>query len=134
MREILFRGKRVDNGEWVYGVPIKATLNCYEERTEIATTIEYETDIEFSTYVEGETVIPETIGQYTGLKDKNGTKIFEGDIAKDNYGNIYRIIFSDMGYFCAENYIFWEFITDLGEIEVIGNIHDNPELWKGDKE
>lgn len=131
MREILFRGKRKDNGEWVYGAYYKQE-HIYGYEKVVHCIITSKDVLSNDLGLDYEEVIPETIGQYTGLTDKNGKKIFEGDIAKDNYGNIYRIIFSDMGYFCAENYIFWEFITDLGEIEVIGNIHDNPELLKGE--
>lgn len=133
MKEILFRGKRVDNGEWVYGAYYKQE-HFYGDKKEAHCIITTSDVLSNDLWLGYEEVIPETVGQYTGLNDKNGEKIFEGDIAKDNYGNIYRIIFSDMGYFCAENYIFWEFITDLGEIEVIGNIHDNPELLKGEEE
>ena len=67
MREILFRGKRTDNGEWVYGL-----LGRYNADFECANIID-----EFELLVPVKT---ESVGQYTGLKDKNGRKIFEGDI------------------------------------------------------
>lgn len=123
MREILFRGKRTDNGEWIYG------NYCYAE---MIAKSGYE-DLIIEQPADGETrrVIPETVGQYTGLTDKNGKKIFEGDICKhrSNYsGNtVISVVTYTDGHFLAlvcENSGF-----ELSEkLEVIGNIHDNPEL------
>ena len=111
MREILFRGKRVDNGEWVYGNLIRRTV-CGKEWE----------------------VIPETVGQYTGLDDKYGAKIFTGDAVKATQKGQTKngvVVYREGGYF-------WEFETDqygyLGEVvkrwypEVIGNVTDNPEV------
>lgn len=85
MREILFRGKRVDNGEWVYG----SLLNPYRKKPLIA---HYENGQEILGYIVE--VILDTVGQYTGLRDKNGlTKIFEYDIIGANgrkVGNYYE--------------------------------------------
>lgn len=133
MREVLFRGKRKDNGEWVYGDLIHRkiwTSQLYIIREE---------DNGFDSYTEYE-VIPETVGQYTGLTDKNGKKIFEGDICRhySNYSgkNIYAPIVFELGMF----YLKYDDkagmpLGDMCEkIEVIGNIHDNPELLKGGAE
>ena len=125
MREILFRGKRIDNGEWIYG------NYCYAELIDKSG---YE-DLIIEQPADGETrrVIPETVGQYTGLKDKNGKRIFEGDICKhrSNYsGNaVISVVTYTDGHFLAlvgENSGF-----ELSEkLEVIGNIYDNPNLLK----
>lgn len=123
MRDIIFRGKRTDNGEWVEGY-LYITQNGEYEISHYSNYYDCEryTDI----------VIPETIGQYTGLTDKNGNKIFEGDILENEKGCIYsgsyrnEVVFRD-GMFFADGIL--EFMPNDFELcEVIGNIHDNPEL------
>ena len=121
MREILFRGKRVDNGEWVYG-----DLNRYYANKGMFIA---ETQSTYAMH----TISEETIGQYTGLTDKNGTKIFEGDIVKDYYGRVEKCFYNEARkrlMFEGINYTRdFEFASE-SEYEVIGNIHDNPELLK----
>ena len=156
MREIIFRGKRLDNGEWVYGWPFADTADCSLKKAGKCRCphdgskyfiVEWVDD--FHEYEERQ-VIPNTVGQYTGLNDKNGQRIFEGDIlhiAKiaDALGGYYRppldynvnvVVKWDL---CAW---MWETLCDdkryitfpdawcLYECEIIGNAHDNQELLK----
>lgn len=130
MREILFRGKRTDNGEWVIGFPSKT--RGLDNKLHIC--IDYEEQGLMCSSI----VIPETIGQYTGLTDKKGTKIFEGDILKTNKfsePNKQYIVKFDLqfGAFIGQdkfNIYFVTFDGDSDQFEIIGNIHDNPELLK----
>lgn len=134
MREILFRGKRKDNVEWVEGY-----YACISETPVIFTGGLDLTkwDIRATMFA----IIPETVGQYTGLTDKNGLKIFEGDIIKScEYGDIYAV-----KYFGDDNYPAFDcvpevsncecnglsFLVNVEGCEIIGNIYDNPELLKG---
>lgn len=122
MREILFRGKSVNlhNGskDFVYGqyVQNRDGEMIYSDTWEDGKQKHY--------------VIEETVGQYTGLTDKNGKKIFEGDIIKDIEGRINKV-----EYYRGRFYPFISFpeytCWDSDECEVIGNIHDNPELLEG---
>ena len=135
MREILFRGKRVDNGEWAYGAYYGL---C--RMTNKAGGFEYEHLMRQSNNEPLYMVDAETVGQYTGLTDKNGKRIFEGDICK-TYFESYTHSWEEVGVvteFCgaygiesADRKHFRAFINELvytRSHEVIGNIHDNPEL------
>lgn len=145
-REILFRGKRIDNGEWVYG-QYAFLLNA---RTEDGEPIKHMI-VDGTPF--GQTVDPSTVGQYTGLTDKNGARVFEEDILQiakksDTLGTYF---FPPVQYpinvvvkwdLCAW---MWEVQGKEGpyyihfpdawchyECKVIGNIHDNPEMLEGD--
>lgn len=153
MREILFRGRRIDNGEWVEG------SLCCEAKSPLRINGEWVQCPHISVYdphhhVPGfgnlgaprfYAVDPSTVGQYTGLKDRNGVWIFEGDVVRCNdargyirfgtYASAYSSRETHVGF-----YIEWivdtmlridlAYWVDKGKIEVIGNVHDNPELME----
>jgi uncharacterized phage protein (TIGR01671 family) len=134
MREILFRGKRKDNGEWVQGYVFD---NGFADRKRVfvgglvITDYRGTADDKWEVGTAFYEVIPETVGQYTGLTDKNGTKIFEGDIVKDCYGEVELCYYHEEKYrliFDATHFIRELEVANGVECEVIGNIHDNPEL------
>ena len=159
MRKILFRGKRMDNGEWVYGNLVRG---CDEKYAYI---VEFGNKELCRNYVNA---IPETVGQYTGLADKNETRIFEGDIVQyltyDDFDCQSVVKFGEykqdgscgeygaricLGFYvevdnftcpdwcenepeCFSDYQKQQNILEIAnECEVIGNIYDNPELLGG---
>ena len=128
-REILFRGKRTDNGEWIEGDLLQIK---YYNKPIIERKIMPQTPVS-SAYP----VIPETVGQYTGLTDKNGVRIFEGDIVSlvKHDGLIYKVVYVPCRYELVNSKGVNCFVLDIYKsenIEVIGNIHDNPELLGGE--
>ena len=141
MREILFRGKRVDNSEWIEGFYI----NVVKVNSFIATgKLTIDSINKNALIPEMYHVIPETVGQYTGATDKNGKKIFEGDILHcvSRLDNAKMVVIFECGEYrmvLAEK--FNDYIEGCGffaitcfEKEVVGNIHDNPELLKKERE
>lgn len=122
MRKIVFRGKQRDNGEWFYGDLIHLN-HCVSIRSKDC----------------ARSVVPETVGQYTGLTDKNGMRIFEGDLIRSTETGETAIVqwFSEHSAFMiwckTSNQVGFLYECEKSIIEVIGNIHDNPELI-GDEE
>ena len=153
MRKILFRGKSPVVNDWVYGYYVKTQV----DKKEVHTIIPFEELTKTLTEKRWFEVAPSTVGQFTGLTDKNGTKIFDGDIIQysieeDQAVFIGAVKFGefnpDGGALIATNVGFYVELVDLeGKrtymrkdigywvkfrgIEVIGNIHDNPELLEG---
>ena len=146
MREILFRAKRIDNSEWVEGYyiyhikrticPIGDSVKPEDEQHVIMQDGFSDWNMPRNTVVFD--IDPETVCQYTGMKDKNGSRIWENDIVKiensmdEGIGNIE--FYDGMWYVDGEPSNSLHDITeydDAGEVEVIGNIFDNPELLKG---
>ena len=132
MRQILFRGKTANvnglenhNSYWVYGLLVNSGIEEYPYK------------------IDGCYIIPETVGQFTGLTDKNGDMIFEGDIIQDKYDKSCRHIIKWFkeeccfgvlhigmnGYLTPSSRLSKDWINRFDKI-VIGNIHDNPELLK----
>lgn len=137
MREILFRGKREDNGEWVEGFLIGRYDPMQKENIIKNAFIDNGT-----CFYDPDKVIPETIGQFTGVYDKNGKRIFEGDIVKleEDVRTFFRIRNGEV-YFIGGSFLVGDnghnLLSTLYALsnqewilrgEVIGNIHDNPEL------
>ena len=127
MREILFRGKRRDRNVWIYG-GIRKVGGCYEIDDE---------------HGPRETVLRDTIGQFTGLTDKNGTKIFEGDVVHMNSKKFqlsgHGVVVYRNGGFAIDDrkrnrlYPFMQNGQyNAGDYRVDGNVHDNPELMEGE--
>lgn len=157
MREILFRGKKIYGGEWAYGKPWiydrneAARVNSHEAI--IMNAIEYaRKDFGDDLYCEAHPIDPTTIGEFTGLEDAKGSRIFEGDILKiceypevwkpeSEWDIHYAYVYFDDGSFKLHDYCSSDGYNELSCVyngffpsndsavfEVIGNIHDNPEL------
>ena len=142
MRKILFRGKRLHDNKWIYGNFVsdcEGNQHIIEPRffCEDGHHLQYEDNTDTPVFI-----IPETVGQFTGLTDKNGKRIFEGDIVHcvSKLDSADMVIIFECGQFrmiLAEKY--HEYQTNVGYYdincfanEVIGNIHDNPELLGGE--
>lgn len=137
MREIIFRGKRPDNGEWVEGYLTRRPSAIQYERHYspwfIAVPPKHPDDSGGLYNVE-----PESVGEFTGLEDKNGARVFEGDVVLlrfESGEHKGKVVFHNGG-FCLD--ILNNFVclqkTPVYEFEKIGNVHDNPELLNDERE
>lgn len=133
MRENLFHGKRKDNGEWVEGCLLGSDVIVPKGQPF------YICHDILDSALKAYEVIPETVGQYIGRKDKNGTKIFEGDVVKNRVRLIsgcqirsLQVVYDST----AARFVLKDECDDFKNIprvcEVIGNIYDNPEMTKGE--
>lgn len=136
MREILFRAKSQYENKWVYGVPIPQERNTREtDEYAMADAVNYDELDGYKPSYYFEPIKKETIGQYTGLNDKNGNRIFEGDILRhiDYPDEPMQLVWYVNGYALKGLWMDVEWPKILSKIEVAGNIHDNPELLKEGK-
>lgn len=124
MREIKFRGKTLDNGEWVYG-------DYHHRAGGVHCIIDMQPDFQGKVEYVIIQVDAETVGQFAGLHDKNGKEIYEGDIVRYDMGGECEVSYCIGGGFAGFD-LSPAFHNEhqLKDVEVIGNIHDNPELLK----
>ena len=149
MREILFRGKRLQGGNWLEGYFFKSDINKRERESGKASLIftpDCDTFITVPECHNSFMVASDTVGQYTGMTDKNGKRIFEWDIVAQNWydydeprdDSFGKVVFCEYDCSFSVMDVNKDGFMPLGrcgsyhwEVEVIGNIHDNPELLKG---
>ena len=125
MRKIKFRGKDIETGKWIYGDLIQrigympSIIYAYEHNGKICY---------------GECAVKrETVGQFTGLLDKNGKEIYEGDILQEiGSGKTVLVVYEAPQFCYADNSFGYKFLNLPENYTVIGNIHDNPELLKAE--
>lgn len=139
MRGILFRGKRADNNQWVYSGTILSLIYKNAEKVYMP---KGDSDVRTAFFNDNIAKVQccfyevdsKTVGQYTGLKDKNGKKIFEGDIVDILTENeeIGTIVFDEGAFIVSADGFCLDFQNNIDStnLEVIGNIYDNPELLK----
>lgn len=143
MREILFRGKSTETNQWIYGgfhiwekrqVCALGNDRLKDDEISCVITVNSFADWNMPRTMQAVEVIADTVGQYTGLTDRNGRKIFEGDIVNiltenEEFG---IITYDDGGFFVDASTFSVDFMNNINgsDIEVIDNIHDNPKALK----
>lgn len=143
MREILFRGKSTETNQWIYGgfhiwekrqVCALGDDKLKDDEISYVITVNSFADWNMPRIMQAVEVIADTVGQYTGLTDRNGRKIFEGDIVNiltenEEFG---IITYDDGGFFVDASTFSVDFMNNINgsDIEVIDNIHDNPKALK----
>ena len=131
MRDYLFRGKRIDNGEWVTGFYVHYDDTKDNHKDDCDYIVGIHTGEHFPFFE----VIPETVGQYTGLTDKNGDKIFDSDVVDILTENeeVGVVTYDEGCFYVKADGFSVDFRNNINgnDLLIIGNIHDNPEILKG---
>ncbi len=143
MREILFRGKSTKTNQWIYGgfhiwekrqVCVFGNDRLKDDEISCVITVNSFADWNMPRTMHAVEVIADTVGQYTGLTDRNGNKIFEGDIVNILTENeeIGIIVYEDGGFIVRADKFSIDFINNINgtDVEVIGNKYDNPKLME----
>lgn len=124
MRTIKFRGKEIESGQWVYGFYTQGSFIGTDTTRHLI-----DSDMLYD-------VIENTVCQFTGLLDKNGIEIYEGDIVtfSNHLQGLSRVVYDYAGFY-IENKVYSTLLRPMmnNHIRVVGNIHDNPELLKSNK-
>lgn len=144
MREILFRGKRIDDDTWVYGGIIRTFHPNFGSGITTQDVIDFYTQKEncYAICANNRDIFvwQHTIGQFTGLTDKNGKKIFDGDIVKTKFGRLCKVIFFTSDCFCGVDFVALNSdhkpptshdLYRSDNLEIVGNIYDNKDMVDG---
>lgn len=143
MRDILFRGKSTETNQWCYGgfhiwkkrqICVLGDDKLKDDEISYVITVNSFADWNMPRTMQAVEVIADTVGQYTGLTDRNGNKIFEGDIVNILTENeeIGIIVYEDGGFIVRADKFSIDFINNINgtDVEVIGNKYDNPKLME----
>jgi len=137
MRDIKFRGKRVDNGQWVHGCPIYMSYRAWIKDVDDKTTNPRRLDgINHTADIRCVEVIPSTVGQFTSRTDKNGKEeVYEDDVIGYRYGlklGTGIVKFIEFGFAVSDGENRFYPLSDIEDVEILGSIHNNPNLLESE--